>query len=92
MAGYYNRYGGCIHGDCLATTVTGIKSVKELKKGDMVKTHAGFSKILCVLITEVNEEIEMVKFSNGLIITNYHPVLYEGQWSFPVDVKASEKI
>ncbi len=57
MAGYYNRGGGCIHGDCLATTATCIKSVKELKKGDIVKTHAGFSKILCVLITEVNEEI-----------------------------------
>jgi hypothetical protein len=58
----------------------------------MVKTHAGFSKIICVLITEVNEQIEMVKFSNGLIITNYHPVMHEGQWTFPVDVKASEKI
>lgn len=34
----------------------------------------------------------MVKFSNGLIITNYHPVLHEGSWRFPVDVKASEKV
>lgn len=78
MAGYYNRYGGCIHGDCLATTVSGTKSVKELEKGDLVKTHAGFSKIRCVLITEVHQEIEMVKLNSGLIITNYHPVLQEG--------------
>ena len=39
----------------------------------------------------MNQEIEMVKFKNGLIITNYHPVWYEGNWRFPVDVKASEK-
>jgi hypothetical protein len=33
----------------------------------------------------------MVKFDSGLIITNYHPVLYEGSWRFPVDLKACEK-
>jgi len=55
MAGYYNRHGGCIHGDCLAETVSGVKKVKDLKKGDVVKTHVGFSKITCVLITEVAE-------------------------------------
>lgn len=53
MAGYYNRYGGCIHGDCLASTNEGVKKVSELKKGDIVKTHLGFSSIKCVLITDV---------------------------------------
>ena len=49
MAGYYNRYGGCIHGDCLAETLNGVKKVKELKKGDLVKSSVGFSEIKCVV-------------------------------------------
>ncbi len=28
MAGYYNRGGGCIHGDCTAISISGIKKVK----------------------------------------------------------------
>jgi len=55
MAGYYNRYGGCIYGDCLALTNSGIKKISDLRKDDLVKTHLGFSKIKCVLITEVGE-------------------------------------
>ena len=92
MANYYNRYGGCIHGECLVTTVSGKKAIKELRKGDLVKTHFGFSEIKCVLVTEVHQDIEMVEFDGGLIITNYHPVLHDGSWKFPVDVKASVKL
>ena len=92
MSNYYNRYGGCIHGECLAVTNSGIKKIKDLKKGDIVKTHEGFSEIKCIVMTEVREEIEMVKFENGLIITNYHPILMNDGWKFPVDVKMSEKI
>lgn len=55
MAGYYNRGGGCIHGDCEVTTNEGIKKVSELKQGDIVKTHLGFSQIKCVLITNVDQ-------------------------------------
>jgi len=42
----------------------------------------------------LNQEIEMVRFENGLLITNYHPVFVqnEGKWRFPVDVKQSEKV
>lgn len=43
MGNYYNQYGGCIHGDCLAQTLTGLKKVKDLKKGDKVKCKKGFS-------------------------------------------------
>lgn len=66
--------------------------MKDLKKGDIVKTHIGFSEIKCVLVTEIGEEIEMVCFESGLIITNYHPILYKGEWKFPVDVKPSQKL
>lgn len=55
MAGYYNRGGGCIHGDCQVTTNEGVKKVSELKQGNIVKTHLGFSKIKCVLITNVDQ-------------------------------------
>jgi hypothetical protein len=39
MANYYNYGGGCIHGDCLAMTQSGLKKVKDLKKDDIVKTQ-----------------------------------------------------
>jgi hypothetical protein len=55
-------------------------------------TKSGPSKIKCILMTEVNAEIEMVRFENGLLITNYHPIIENGEWRFPVDVKASEKV
>lgn len=57
MAGYYNRGGGCIHGDCIINLNSGVKKVKDAKKGDIVKTHIGYSKIKCVTITEVHAEI-----------------------------------
>lgn len=54
MANYYNRGGGCIHGDCQAQTKDTIKSVRDLRKGDLVKNHlGGYSKITCVLTTKV---------------------------------------
>jgi len=43
-------------------------------------------------VTEVNQEIEMVTFEDGLQITNYHPIFIENKWQFPVDVKESTKV
>lgn len=34
----------------------------------------GATQIKCVVKTEVNEQIEIVSFESGLIITKYHPV------------------
>ena len=52
MGNYYNRYGGCIHGECTAELINGeVKKIKQLRKGDMVKTHVGYSKIVCVIAT-----------------------------------------
>jgi hypothetical protein len=34
----------------------------------------------------------MVRFPTGLIITNYHPVFYQGAWNFPCDIFNPEKI
>jgi hypothetical protein len=34
----------------------------------------------------------MVRFPTGLLITNYHPVFYQGKWNFPCDVFEPEKL
>jgi len=34
----------------------------------------------------------MVRFDEGLIITNYHPILIGNEWKFPVDIKPTEKM
>lgn len=46
----------------------------------------GPAVVKCVVKTEVNESIEIVKFSGGLVITKYHPVYLHNKWEFPIDV------
>jgi hypothetical protein len=46
----------------------------------------GSVKIKCVIETKVEKEIEMVKFGEGLMITKYHPIYFNNQWRFPIDV------
>ena len=93
MSNYYNAYGGCIGGDCLTELADrSFKKVQDLTTDDLVLTKSGPAKIKCILITEVNEVIEMVRFNGGLLITNYHPIVHNGEWTFPVDVKPADKL
>lgn len=46
----------------------------------------GPATIKCVVKTEVNKTLEMVKFPSGLIITKYHPVFFNGKWAFPINI------
>lgn len=59
-----------------------LKKVKDIKKGDILK---GNVVVKCSIETEVNKEIEIIKFESGLIITKYHPVLFNHIWTFPID-------
>jgi len=79
MAAYYNYGGGCIDGNCdVKMANSTLKKIKDIAKGDIVKTPNGESKIVCVLRTTVNSVISMIHFSRGLVITPYHPVKIDG--------------
>lgn len=84
--------GGSFTGDCLIKMHDGSdKPVSELKKNDVVN---GCHKIIAVLITPINSEVDMVVFTKGLKITPWHPMIIkdDDQWSFPVELRTSSKI
>jgi hypothetical protein len=91
MSNYVNNSGGCFTGDCKVKMSDDTeKRVDELKKGDSVQ---GGHKVLAVLMTPVNKEVDMVVFTKGLKITPWHPIILkdDDQWCFPVDVRDSCK-
>lgn len=86
MADYYDCYGGCIYGECDAELANGGQiKVKDIKQGDVLLGMNGPVVVKCVIKTEVEDHIEIVRFSSGLIITKYHPVHIAGEWKFPID-------
>lgn len=66
------------------------KRVDELKKGDVVQ---GGHKVLALLVTPVNNEVDMVVFTKGLKITPWHPMIVkdDDDWIFPADILAPRK-
>jgi hypothetical protein len=92
MGSYVDNSGGCFTGDCMVAMNDATKKrVDELKKGDIVQ---GGHKVVAVLITPVNKEVEMVVFTKGLKITPWHPMIIkdDDQWAFPIELRDSTKI
>jgi hypothetical protein len=56
------------------------KQIFEVKKGDYLEDG---SRVICNLKTKFGGE--MCKIDN-LIITPYHPIVYNNQWKLPIDV------
>jgi Mg-chelatase subunit ChlD len=92
MGSYVNNSGGCFTGDCMVKMSDGSeKRVDELKKGDTVQNG---HKVLAVLVTPVNKEVEMVVFTKGLKITPWHPMIIkdDDQWAFPIELRNTTAI
>ena len=58
------------------------KKVRDLQKGDQV--HSG-AYIAVKVVFNTNNGVNTMNI-NGLHITKYHPVLYNGKWRFPVNI------
>ena len=83
---------GCFMGDCMVKmSDNSEKRVDQIKKGDIVQ---GGHKILAILITPVNKEVDMVVFTRGLKITPWHPMIIkdDDQWAFPNELHKITKI
>lgn len=63
-----------------------MKKVKDIVKGDLVKTSTGYARVACVLRTQVEAKIDMIHFPRGLVITPYHPVRVANEWCFPINI------
>lgn len=57
-------------------------SAQLVQKGDLVETVQGMSEVECVVKTN-KTHVEFVSFPTGLLITELHPVLYEGRFVHP---------
>jgi hypothetical protein len=94
MSAFSNRYGGCFHGSSKVELSTGkFKFASEIKKGDKVKlgnsTNFDIGEIECVAKTLVDTPIQLMKLSNDLILTYWHPVKINGVWKFPCDIESA---
>ena len=79
----------CFHGDCVALLANGLtKLVKDIRKGDVLQAADGLTGTVtfAIKILRMNKNASMVRFDNGLIITPWHPVRINGQWTFPHDI------
>eukprot|EP01117_Protostelium_nocturnum_P008919 TRINITY_DN3200_c0_g2_i2.p1 TRINITY_DN3200_c0_g2~~TRINITY_DN3200_c0_g2_i2.p1 ORF type:complete len:681 (-),score=189.66 TRINITY_DN3200_c0_g2_i2:1898-3940(-) len=94
MSSYMNAYGGCFHGKCIVQMGDDTeKRVEQVKRGDILWTNSGRCRVECVLKTEYRKgSARLVSFSNGLILTPYHPILLDGKWIFPIELKEEETI
>jgi Mg-chelatase subunit ChlD len=98
MGSYVSNSGPCFTGDCMIKMEDGSeKRVDELKKGDMVyggDIVKGSHKVVAVLVTPVNKEVDMVVFTKGLKITPWHPMILkdDDEWVFPADVRVPTKM
>merc|ERR1712154_295442 len=66
-----------------------MKMVKDLKAKDVVY---GGAMIECVVKHKCKNDKITLSNVNGLLITNYHPILVENVWRFPIDVGVNETI
>ncbi len=96
LASYNQVNNGCIVGTSKINLADGtFKNVEDLTKGDMVLslsnpedvTSAKISaSVVCILKTLVTDKTSIITFANGLKITPWHPIIYNGEWKFPHDI------
>jgi hypothetical protein len=65
------------------------KCIKYIKKGDIVKTQYGHSKVSLV-IKSIFDHALIVKIKN-LEITPWHPIFFKNKWVFPADIGKTEE-
>ena len=79
---------GCFHGSCKVLMGDGsYKLVKNIQRGDtVVSFNRRCVKVLGVMITNlITKKTDLVQIGE-LLITPYHPVLFDNHWTFPKDI------
>lgn len=111
MSVYYKASSGCFTGDTLVRVCENrsykldidephkFRPIRDLRVGDWVVSSNNESAQICYIIKFVKHTSEIVKLSEGLTISAYHPVRrYKGihydptlKWEFPVDIAGSHR-
>ena len=94
MSSYNNRGNPCFHGDSMVQLANGyFKPVRRIMKGDVVVNARGeTSNVRCVVRTLCKGGSHPLVKLEGLLITDYHPVRFGGEWHFPVSLARSEVV
>lgn len=97
MGRYHSVSNPCFSGECLVRMATVEDNIagmmmQELRVGDLVWTPAGGRMVRAIVKTDVKGQILCkIGGENGLWVTPWHPIHYDGQWMFPSDVTASKQ-
>jgi len=89
MATYHHSSAPCFDGSCLVSMDDGSKKrVGEIKKGDVVQCwNQKTASVVCVVKTHTQNNVaDLVTLDSGLLVTPWHPVRINGQWTFPNSV------
>ena len=80
--------GGCFSGNGKVKLINNCyKKIKELKKGDVLENGA---IVKCLIIIPINKKLEVVEL-NGEFFSLKHPVIFNGNWTYPKSIKKSEE-
>jgi len=93
MAAYNDRGRGCFHANALVTMALGArKAASQVRAGDILLDGG---RVKCVVKSAFEERTaQLIRLpaatdnEQGLIITPYHPVMWQGNWQFPIDIGA----
>ena len=71
MRSFSQPTGGCFSGECRIETQDGHKLIRNLKKGDMLKTENGYNRLICVMKTiSPNGTNKLVELDSKLKLDN----------------------
>jgi hypothetical protein len=80
-------HGGCILETCKIKLQSGLyKPIGELRKGEVLSNGA---KVLCLVKSLYDKPLIKI---GKLKITAYHPIFYDDQWIFPIDLLNEKNI
>lgn len=92
IASFYNPSGPCIDGNGQTIMADNTnKLIKDLVKGDQIKTKHGEATIKCIIVTNIKGGECLMSNFDGMLITPYHPIYKSSKWQFPNDVQKSIK-
>ena len=95
MSTFSSRDNACFHGSSKVFLANGkFKFASEIVKGDLVKlgdpNKNGIGEIECVVKTNIKTSINLIKISDDLIITYWHPIKINDIWSFPCELNTAK--
>lgn len=84
--------GGCFSGECQIETTDGYKLIKDLKKGELLRTTDGYSPLICLMKTTSKNIVQLeskINENSSLLVTEWHPIKENKKWIFPNQIKKS---